>query len=315
MQAHWEHQLITLAGSFHQPEVGHQTNLGVLCDDMASAFSLCADVAREHSKSFYMATGLLPREKREAVRVLYAFCRTVDDIVDESTGEDREHQLAYWRQVVSAERAPLPGDPIAKAWLHVLHAYHIPSRYALQLIDGVARDLNQNCYETFEDLSTYCYGVASTVGLMSMYIIGFTSPEALRYAINLGVALQLTNILRDVGEDARNGRIYLPAKELREFGISEAELASGDINTRWVEFMKYQIFRVRDIYTESEKGIPFLHRDGQIAVAAASSFYKGILDVIEGNGFDVFTRRASLGAIGKLSKIPNLVWNMRAQAK
>ena len=309
MQAHWEHQLITLAGALNQPAYGHARAEATLCHEMVDAFAKCAEVAREHSKSFYMATSLLPSDKRAAVRVLYAFCRTVDDIVDESTGDDREHMLAYWRDVVNGHRPADPTDAVAKAWLHVLHNYHIPARYALQLIDGVARDLNQNRYETFEDLSTYCYGVASTVGLMSMYIIGFHSPEALRYAINLGVALQLTNILRDVGEDARNGRIYLPAKELREFGISEADLLTGKVTPQWIEFMKFQIFRVRDIYSDAELGIPFLNGDGQVAVAAASRFYRGILDVIERNGFNVFTNRASLGTVGKLVLVPGLMFS------
>jgi phytoene synthase len=311
MHAHWENILISLAGSMLPPianpvSVYRRDEYGVL----NLAFSQCAEVARQHSRSFYLATSLLPVEKRDAVRVLYAFCRTVDDIVDEGSGEDREAQLSYWREVVSGDTAPLEDDLIARAWAHVLNCYNIPPRYALQLIDGVARDLTQNRYETFEDLSTYCYGVASTVGLMSMYIIGFKSAEALRYAINLGVALQLTNILRDVGEDQRNGRIYLPLTELRSFGISENELASGAITPKWVEFMKYQIFRVREIYAESEKGIAYLEKDGQAAVAAASGFYRGILDVIEANKFDVFTKRASLNAFEKISRIPLILFQL-----
>lgn len=311
MQAHWEHQLITLAGSFHTPAKPTTWHASQPSFEMGMAFDICAAVAKEHSKSFFMATALLPQEKREAVRVLYAFCRIVDDIVDESTAEDRDVQLAYWRSVVAGLRAPEDGDMIAKAWLYIMRKHHIPARYALQLIDGVARDLGQVRYETFEDLSTYCYGVASTVGLMSMYIIGFRSTEALRYAINLGVALQLTNILRDVGEDARNGRVYLPAQELQAFGISEAELLEGKLSPKWLEFMKYQIFRVRDIYAEAEKGIPFLEADGQLAVAAASGFYRAILDVIEENKYDVFTRRASLGALRKLAMVPSILRGMK----
>ncbi len=311
MQTHWEHQLIILAGAFHLPVQVPAMAPRTSSPEMRRAYELCAQAAKVGSKSFYLATSLLPAEKRDAVRVLYAFCRTVDDIVDGDIEGDKEQQLAYWRHVVHGHIPPAQDDPIALAWVDVLSGFHIPARYAEQLIDGVARDMVQTSYETFEDLSTYCYGVASTVGLMSMYIIGFRSTEALRYAINLGVALQLTNILRDVGEDQRNGRIYLPAKDLRDFGISAQDLADGKVTPRWIEFMKYQVFRVRDIYAEADLGIRYLDQDGQLAVAAASNFYSGILDQIEANGFDVFSRRASLNAWEKIKRVPALAWKLR----
>ena len=311
MQAHWEHQLITLAGTFHLPVHSSALASRSTSPEMLRAYELCAQAAKIGSKSFYMATSLLPAEKRDAVRVLYAFCRTVDDIVDGEREGNKGQQLTYWRNVVHGFIPPAQDDPIAMAWVDVLSAFHIPARYAEQLIDGVARDMVQTRYETFEDLSTYCYGVASTVGLMSMYIIGFRSTEALRYAINLGVALQLTNILRDVGEDLRNGRVYLPTKDLRDFGITAQDLADGKVTPRWIEFMKYQIFRVRDIYAEADQGIRYLNEDGQLAVAAASNFYSGILDQIEANGYDVFSRRASLSAWGKIKRVPALMWKRR----
>lgn len=178
---------------------------------------------------------------------------------------------AAWRR---ESCTPRPDDLVAQAWADTRSRYHIPARYALQLIDGVARDMTQTRYKNFDDLATYCYGVASTVGLMSMYIVGFNSNEALPYAIKLGVALQLTNILRDVGEDYRNGRIYLPKDELKMFGISETDLARGVVGDKWRAFMKFQIQRTRKLYAESEKGIQFLERDGQLAIAAASTFYQ-----------------------------------------
>ena len=197
-------------------------------------------------------------------------------------------------------------DLVAAAWADTLTRYHIPRHYALQLIDGVARDLSQSRYQTFDELATYCYGVASTVGLMSMYIVGFTSHEAVPYAIKLGVALQMTNILRDVGEDFRNGRIYLPQDELRAFGITEADIAHGSITDRWRDFMRFQIDRTRRLYAESSPGIRLLDPDGQLAIAAASGLYRGILDTIEKNGCDVFSRRASLSAWEKIARIPAL---------
>jgi phytoene synthase len=168
--------------------------------------------------------------------------------------------------------------------------------------------LAQTHYQSFDDLSTYCYGVASTVGLMSMCIIGFKSHEAIPYAIKLGVALQLTNILRDVGEDYRNGRVYLPRDEMSAFGILDTDLESAKVTPRWRDFMRFQIERTRQLYSESRPGIRLLEREGQLATGAASTLYSAILGVIEENDYDVFSRRASLSAWGKLSRVPALWW-------
>ncbi len=306
MQAHWEHRLIALAGNTVNPSTRPVFSYWAGDASLEKAYDLCGKVAAHHSKSFYMASGLLPEEKRSAARALYAFCRTVDDIVDESTMVGRDAELDYWRSIVQGMQHPRPDDLIAQAWVDTRNRYHIPARYALQLIDGVARDLRQTRYQSFDDLATYCYGVASTVGLMSMYIVGFKSQDALPYAIKLGVALQMTNILRDVGEDFRNGRVYLPQDELSAYGITEADLAKGEITPRWREFIKFQIFRTRELYSEAQKGIQFLERDGQLAIGASSGFYQGILDVIEANDYDVFSRRASLSAWEKVSRIPGL---------
>lgn len=306
MHAHWEHTLINLAGNIPHPSNRHVFSYWAGDASLEKAYALCSEVAAHHSKSFYMASGLLPEEKRSATRALYAFCRTVDDIVDEGSVVGRDAELDYWRGVAQGILHPRPNDLVAQAWADTRSRYHIPARYALQLIDGVARDVTQTRYKNFDDLATYCYGVASTVGLMSMYIVGFKSNEALPYAIKLGVALQLTNILRDVGEDYRSGRIYLPKDELKTFGIREADLARGVVDDKWRAFMKFQIQRARELYAESEKGIPFLERDGQLAIGAASTFYQGILDAIEANDYDVFSKRASLSAWGKLSRIPGL---------
>ena len=203
-------------------------------------------------------------------------------------------------------------DLVAAAWADTLTRYHIPRHYALQLIDGVARDLSQSRYQTFDELATYCYGVASTVGLMSMYIVGFKSHEAVPYAIKLGVALQMTNILRDVGEDYRNGRLYLPREELAFYGIQESDIAEGRITDNWRQFMKFQIDRTRQLYAESWAGVKMLEREGQLAIGAASVFYQGILDEIEKNDYDVFTRRASLSTLGKITRIPSLWLKVRA---
>jgi phytoene synthase len=232
----------------------------------------------------------------------------VDDIVDESSDAQREAQLDYWRAMVETT-AFAENDMVAAAWADTLTRYHIPRHYALQLIDGVARDLSQARYQTFDDLATYCYGVASTVGLMSMYIIGFDDSKAVPYAIKLGVALQMTNILRDIGEDYQNGRFYLPREELVFYGIQEADVAVGRVTESWRHFMRFQIDRTRQLYRESQAGVSMLEKEGQLAIAAASVFYQGILDEIEKNDYDVFSSRLSLSTWGKLKRIPALVWS------
>jgi phytoene synthase len=305
VQANWENQLLALAGNIPHPHKRPFFSYWAGDAALHAAYRHAERVTADHSKSFHFASGLLPEEKRSAVRALYAFCRTVDDTVDESTDEERESQLDYWRGMIE-HGSFLDEDLVAAAWADTLTRYHIPRHYALQLIDGVNRDLTQSRYQTFEELATYCYGVASTVGLMSMYIVGFKSTDAVPYAIKLGVALQMTNILRDIGEDYRNGRLYLPREELVFYGIREQDIAEGRITDNWRQFMKFQIERTRQIYAESWAGVKMLEREGQLAIGAASVFYQGILDDIEKHDYDVFTRRANLSALGKVSRIPAL---------
>lgn len=273
---------------------------------LEEAYTHCHSVTALHSRSFHLASALLPAHKRQATRALYAFCRVTDDLVDRSTG-DVEARLRVWRQRVSTWHPPAD-DLVAVAWADTRAHYHIPQRYVEQLIEGVGRDLRQSRYDTFEDLTTYCYGVASTVGLMSMHITGFAGPEAIPYAVKLGVALQLTNILRDVGEDWRAGRVYLPQEDLAAFNLSEADLAAGRVDERWRAFMRFQIARTRRLYAEAQPGIALLNPDGRFAIAAAASLYSAILDDIEAHDFDVFGRRAYVSGWGKLRRLPGIWW-------
>jgi phytoene synthase len=305
VHANWENQLLDLAGQIPHPHTSPFFSYWAGDAALQRAYKQAEKITSEHSKSFYFASALLPEDKRSAVRALYAFCRTVDDIVDEASSPDSASRLDYWRRMV--ESASFADDDlIAASWADTLTRYHIPRHYALQLIDGVARDLVQCRYQTFDELATYCYGVASTVGLMSMHIVGFKTNKAVPYAIKLGVALQMTNILRDVGEDFRNGRLYLPREELAFFGIQEADIAACRVTDTWRQFMKFQIERTRQLYAESWTGVKMLEREGQLAIGAASVFYQGILEEIEKNDYDVFTQRASLSAFGKVSRIPSL---------
>ena len=305
VQANWENQLLALAGNIPHPRTRPFFSYWAGDAALRVAYKHAEQITAEHSRSFHFASGLLPEEKRSAVRALYAFCRTVDDIVDESTSIERESQLDYWRGMIE-HGSFLDDDLVAAAWADTLARYHIPRHYALQLIDGVARDLTQSRYQTFEELTTYCYGVASTVGLMSMCIVGFKNSNAVPYAIKLGVALQMTNILRDVGEDYRNGRLYLPREELTFYGVREQDIAEGRVTDNWRQFMKFQIERTRQLYEESWEGVKMLEREGRLAIGGASIFYQGILDDIEKNDYNVFTRRANLSTLGKVSKIPAL---------
>jgi phytoene synthase len=268
-------------------------------------YRLCNRICASASKSFHLASGLLPLSKRQAIRAMYAFCRTVDDIVDTPSNTAHGVRLDYWRSVSLGLIEP-GQDPLAAAWVDALHRFNIPRRYAVQLIDGVAQDLVGRQYQTFDELTSYCYSVASTVGLMSMHVIGFKNEEALPYAIKLGVALQLTNILRDVGEDYRNGRLYLPIQELRGAGLHERDIAAGQVTPRWAEFIRFQIDRTRGLYAQARPGIRLLKTDGQLAIAAAAGLYEGILQAIEKNSYDVFTKRASLGGWEKMRRIPGI---------
>lgn len=272
------------------------------------AYAHCTAVTATHSRTFYLASALLPPAERQAMRALYAFCRVSDDLIDRES-DRRRQKFQQWRQHIYH---PCPTDededPVVLAWADTRARYAIPQQYIEQLLDGVARDLSFARYETFTDLTEYCYGVASTVGLMSMHITGFSGNEAIPYAVKLGVALQLTNILRDVAEDWAHGRCYLPQDELADFGLTEAHIADGRVDRRWRAFMQFQIARTRQLYAEALPGIGLLHRRGRFAVAAAAELYQGILDDIEAHDYDVFTRRAHLNGRDKLIRLPGIWW-------
>jgi phytoene synthase len=309
LQTHpWENALLLRAYEAHQP-VSSQVHSQFSPSLLDRAYAHCDSITSYHSKSFYLASSLLPNEKRRAVRALYAFCRVTDDIVDGGVSQ-REARLGLWRDRIMNPQPP-EDDYVAVAWTDARLRFNIPPRYAEQLIDGVAQDLTHREYETFAELAAYSYGVASTVGLMSMHIIGYANHSAIPYAIKLGVALQITNILRDIGEDLRSGRVYLPKEDLDEFGIRREEMVGGQITGRWRDFMRFQIERNRRLYLEAMPGIDYLNRDGRLAIGAAAELYAAILGEIESAGYDVFSRRASVSAVGKVSRLPGIWWRVR----
>jgi phytoene synthase len=307
----WENPLLHLA---HQAKTHHRQTAVIVATKALTdcAYGYCEKITAENSRSFYLASRLLPPPQRRAVRALYAFCRTTDDIVDNATG-DSTIALQTWRNR-ALHSNDHSYDPVPTAWREACATYHIPQLYAEQLIDGVARDMVQSRYQTFAELAEYSYGVASTVGLMSMHIVGYRSEEAIPYAVRLGVALQLTNILRDVAEDWRRGRLYLPQEELAAFDLSEADIAAGVVTEKWRSFMRFQIERNRRLYREAWPGIAMLNPEGRLAIAAAADFYAAILRDIEKHDYDVFSRRAFVGKWGKLRRIPSLWWQTRGAA-
>ncbi len=310
----WEHSLLDLAHeALSRSEQRPASEASYDSVVLKAAYSYCEDLTAVNSRSFFLASRLLPGQQRAPVRALYAFCRISDDIVD-CAEANRGAKLAEWRRLVTAVRPPT-NELAAVAWADARQRFQVPERYAEQLIDGVARDLEQTRYQTFNELTAYCYGVASTVGLMSMHIIGFSSMQAIPYAIKLGVALQMTNILRDIGDDWRAGRVYLPQEELAEYGLDEADLAAGVVSERWRAFMRFQIERNRRLYDESMAGIALLNKNGRFAIAAAAEIYCGILDAIECADYDVFSQRAYVGKWEKLRMLPGIWWRSRKHGR
>lgn len=281
--------------------------------DMLWAYKACTDIIKHHSKSFYFSARLLPANKRSSIMALYAFCRLSDDLVDEADEQgDREHArmaLEQWAEVCSDGSDK--EHPVVQAWGDTRTRFGIPPELPEELLAGIRMDLSISRYETWDELWVYCYRVASTVGLMSMYITGTETMEAVPFAIQLGVALQLTNILRDVGEDARVGRIYLPAEDLERFGYTEDMLLSGRVNSNFINLMNFEIKRAEALYCAAQEGIAMLPADSRLGVAAAASVYRGILRKIVVARYDVFNHRAHLSTGEKVRALPGLWWRSR----
>lgn len=279
-------------------------------EELERAFHYCRQTTRTHSKSFYFCSHFLPREKRRAIYAVYALCRHVDDAVDAAgiRGE-RDAAAAVERWRVELEAVYTEGraaSPVLVAWREMLSRFRIRQELPLELMRGVLMDTQIKRYETWADLRVYCYRVASVVGLMSSEIFGYREPRTLYYAEQLGLAMQLTNILRDVGEDARMGRIYLPQEYLRRFGYAESYLLRGKLNEPFFALMSFEIERARALYREAEQGIPLLDADARFTVLLAARLYARILDEIERNNYDVYTRRAHLSLTEKLRAAPRL---------
>lgn len=250
------------------------------------------------SKSFYFATRFFPEDLARSAHAVYWFCRTTDDLVDEcpSVGQGRADLEQWALDLREAFATGQARHPVLSAFIDTVARHGIPHQYAYDLIEGMRMDLDGTRYATFEDLTVFCYRVASVVGLMMTHVIGFRDTadrdEGLRRAIDLGIAMQLTNILRDVGEDLARGRLYLPAEDMLRFGYGEEQLRRGERNAAFRHLMDFQIARARRYFAQAEPGIALLDPRGSFAVRVAADVYARILHRIEANDYDVFSRRA-----------------------
>jgi len=293
---------------------------------LEESYELCRQITEKYSKTFYLGTLLMPKDKRQAIWAIYVWCRRTDELVDgEQADLTTPETLDAWEKHLESLFAGIASDDADVALVDTLQKFPMDIQPFRDMIAGQQMDLYRSRYETFDELQLYCYRVAGTVGLMSSAVLGLDNrfattpweqgksvyiPE--KEAIALGIANQLTNILRDVGEDVQRGRIYLPLEDFALFNYTEKDLFNGVNDERWQALMKFQIQRARKYYQEAEIGIRGLNPDSRWPVWAALMLYQGILDVIEANNYNVFTRRAFVPTPKKMLYLP-VAW-LRAQA-
>jgi len=268
-----------------------------------------------------MATRFLPNHKQRSIFAIYGLCRYLDDLVDEAEDLIEHNEISHLEiyerldifknNLLETYKGIKQNDPILIAFSDTLKRYDISLELPLLLLEGVKMDLQKTRYNTFEELYDYSYKVASVVGLMTSEVFGYTNKKALDYAVDLGIAMQLTNILRDVGEDLRRDRIYLPADELDRFGIRGQSLFNMEKTPEFCEFMNFQIKRARRYYVEADKGVAMLDLDSRLPVLLARENYSRILDKIEDNNYNVFDQRAHLNSVEKFSILPRVVYNLK----
>ena len=257
------------------------------------SYEFCRKVARRRAKNFYYSFVLLSRPQRNAMCAIYAFMRYCDDLSDEP-GATRA-AIDKWRaEMEAALEGRFSGHPVWPAFYHTVRRFCIPHQYFREMIDGVLSDLEPRRFATFEQLYRYCYQVASVVGLTIVHIFGFDTRSALPLAEKCGVAFQLTNILRDIREDAERGRIYLPVEDLRRFGVSEEDLCTGRGGDAFLRLMAFEAERARAYYDESRPLLDLIHPRSRAFLWALIAIYSRLLERIEGSNYDVFRRRVRL---------------------
>ncbi|MGD8426935.1 MAG: squalene/phytoene synthase family protein [Balneolaceae bacterium] len=312
----------SLIKPFYRRTSFHRSVIEEVKDErLKKAYAECRAITRYHAKTFYMATRFLPNHKQRGIFAIYALCRYIDDLVDEAEDllEKQELKLSgieaklnLWKEKLQDTYDGKSHDnAILIALSDVLKRYNIPIEMPFELMEGVSMDLYKKRYETFAEVFDYSFKVASIVGLMTSQVFGYTSPEALGYAVDLGIAMQLTNILRDVGEDLKKDRIYLPKEDLERFGVSEKDLFDHNLNKNVIALLDFQIQRARRYYGRSDKGIALLSSDSRLPVYLARQNYSRILDKIEQNNYNVFGLRAYLNATEKFFILPRVYYQSR----
>jgi len=272
------------------------------------SYSYCARIARNRAKNFYYSFLLLSERQRKAMCAIYAFMRYSDDLSDEP-GATRSAMDCWRADLEDALKGRYRGHPVWPAFHHTVCSFAIPHEYFREMIEGVASDLKPRQLETFDELYHYCYQVASVVGLTIIHIFGFDTPRALPLAEKCGVAFQLTNILRDIGEDAERDRVYLPAEELRRFGVTSEDLRAGRRSEAFFALMRFQAGRARAYYTEAMPLVDLVHPRSRRSLWALITIYSRLLDRIERTNYDVFSRRVRLSAAEKSRIVLRaLVW-------
>ena len=261
----------------------------------------CQDKAAKSGSSFYYSFMFLPAERRQAITALYAFCREVDDVVDECHDLSlAQTKLEWWRQEVGRVYNGTPAHPVGHALKDVIKGFRLPQEQLLEIIDGMAMDLSQTRYLDFKGLQLYCYRVASVVGLLAAEIFGYQDRQTLKYAHDLGLAFQLTNIIRDVGEDARRGRIYLPIEDLQRFNVPAKDLLEARYSEQFRELMAFQAERAEKFYDQAFAQLPAVDRKAQRPGLVMAAIYRTLLREIARDGFMVLDRRTSLTPLRKV---------------
>ena len=261
----------------------------------------CQDKAAKSGSSFYYSFMFLPSERRQAITALYAFCREVDDVVDECHDLSlAQTKLEWWRQEVGRVYGGTPTHPVGHALKDVIKGFRLPQEQLLEIIDGMAMDLSQTRYLDFKGLQLYCYRVASVVGLLAAEIFGYQDRQTLKYAHDLGLAFQLTNIIRDVGEDARRGRIYLPIEDLQRFNVPAKDLLEARYSEQFRALMAFQAERAEKFYDQAFAQLPAVDRKAQRPGLVMAAIYRTLLREIARDGFMVLDRRTSLTPLRKV---------------
>jgi len=261
----------------------------------------CQDKTAASGSSFYYSFMFLPGDKRRAITALYAFCREVDDVVDECSDEQvARTTLNWWRSQVAEIYGGNPQHPVAQALVPVVQQFNLSREHLLEIIDGMEMDLQQARYPDFKSLQLYCYRVASVVGLLAAEIFGYTDRRTQKYAHDLGIAFQLTNIIRDVGEDARRNRIYLPMDELQQFGVTAAEILNTKESENFHKLMAFQVDRAQRYYRQALEHLPEVDRKSQRTGLIMAAIYRATLEEVVASGCHVLKERVSLTPLRKL---------------